>query len=146
MDKKEQALQEDLILYQLLQKHLEQLGQETALLEKRLAELDATKATIRDMGKMEEGGEFMFPMGSGCFGYGRLAHKRSVMVEIGAGNLIDKAPEAALEFVDERKQEAGNLAEQARAEIAAVSEKMNEIASRLQKSQAAQEAHGHPHK
>jgi prefoldin alpha subunit len=129
----EQEMQENLILYQLLQKHLEELSNQATLLEGRLMELENTSGTLSDLKGMKEKGELVFSLGSGCYGYGRLDDRGKVMVDIGAGTLVNKTPAQAESFLEEKKEEIKKLSEKLVKEVSEVSERMNTLAAEIQK-------------
>ncbi len=131
--KHEEEMQEKIVLYQLLQKHLEELSNQAAVLENKLIEIETTRNTLSDIKKMREKGELVFPLGSGCYGYGRLDDKEKVMVDVGAGNLIDKTPAQAAAFLDEKREDIKRLGERLVKEVTDVSERMNRLAEELQK-------------
>ena len=139
-DKKEQEMQEKLILYQLLQKHLEELSNQATLLEGKMLEIETTSSTLSDLRGMKEKGELVFPLGSGCYGYGRLDDNGKIMVDIGAGNLINKTPSQAAAFLEEKKEEIKKLGDRLVKEVSEVSERLNILAEEIQKES---EKHAH---
>lgn len=145
MDKKqekyEQEMQQKLILYQLLQKHLEELSNQAGMLESKLIEIETTSGTLSDLMGVKERDELVFPLGSGCYGYGRLDDKGKIMVDIGAGNLLNKTPTQAATFLEEKKEEIRKLSERLVREVSEVSSRLNSLAEEIQK-----ESDKHSHK
>lgn len=130
----EKGMQENVLIYQILQKHLEELGQSALLLDRRYAEIEAAREAFEDIAGLKEKNEVLIPIGSGIFSYGKITDAKKVLVEVGAGVLMDKEPESARKFLEEKKQEIEKLAGELQAEINGTSEKMNAIASELEKA------------
>lgn len=87
----QEAMQEKVMLYQILQKHLESLTQNAVMVERRYEELEATKMALEDLAKAKES-EILVPLGSGFFTYGKITDSRRMLADTGAGVFIDKDP------------------------------------------------------
>lgn len=127
-------LQQKLIVYQLMQKRLEELQQKAVLIERRYAELEITKNTISDIEKTKKGGEMFFPLGSGLYVKGSASDDKKLMVELGAGLVSIKGTDAARDFLEEKKKDIENSGKGLEKEMRTTVGKINEIAHELQSS------------
>ena len=127
MDEKE--MQEHLVFYQLLQATFEQLEKQMAAVQKKLVELVATKMAIHEIEGVEKEKEILLPIGAGVYGHGKIAHSEKVLVNVGANILINKKPEDAAKFVEERKREIMLAAAKIETDMKQIVEKMNDIAT-----------------
>jgi prefoldin alpha subunit len=130
---KKAELQQKMIVYQLMQKRLEELQQQAVLIERKYAELEVARNTISDLEKMKKGGEMFFPLGSGVYAKGNVHEDKTLMVELGAGLVSVKKPKAAQDFLEEKKKEIESEGGDLEKELKKTAEKMNEIAHQLQK-------------
>jgi prefoldin alpha subunit len=104
----QEAMQEKVILYQILQKHLESLTQNAVMIERRYEEIEATRMALEDIGKAMES-EILVPLGSGIFTYGKITDPGRMLADAGAGVFIDKDPEYSKQLLEERKKEMEKL-------------------------------------
>lgn len=131
MEGEKRKIEENLLVLQLLEKHLEELKQQGTVLENKFFELEMTKQAIKDIQSTEE---VMIPLGSGIYSYGKITDTENVMVEVGAGVVIDKTLEGAKRFVEEKQKEIEKLSNQLSKEITEVIEKINQVALEIEKS------------
>ena len=129
---RKQELQQKLIIYQLLQKRLEELQQQALMLERRFIELETTKHALSDLEKMKNGGELFFPLGSGVYAKGKVLDNKNLMIELGAGVVTMKNPKSAKSFLEEKNREIENASEKLGEEINAAMSKINAMATDLQ--------------
>ena len=135
MEKESKGMQENIVLLQLLEKHLEELKQQGALLENKFIELETTKQITEDMKKMKDSQDVMIPLGSGIYSYGKITDTEKVMVELGAGVVLNKTLSEATRFIEEKEKEIEKLSNQLNQEMTEVVEKINQIVSEIQKAQ-----------
>jgi len=131
-DDKKAELQQKLVIYQLMQKRLEELQQQAMIIEKKYAELEITKNTISDLEKSKAGNELFFPLGSGVYAKGSVHEDKTVMVELGAGLVSVKDTKSARDFLDKTKQDIEESGKNMENEIRTTAEKINAIAHELQ--------------
>ena len=129
---KRAELQQKMIVYQLMQKRLEELQQQAMLIERRYAEIEVARNTISDIEKAKKGGEMFFPLGSGVYAKGNIQGEKTLMVELGAGLVSVKSPKATKDFLEEKKKEIEKSGKTLENELKATAGKMNEIAVQLQ--------------
>jgi len=163
MDKKErggsnqepsqESLQEKAIIYQVLQKHFENLAQNAVMLERRYEELEATRMAVEDIERLKEKNEILIPLGSGFFTYGRITDTNKMLADAGAGMFMDKDSESSKSLLAEKRQEIEKLAGELQNEMSEVSSRLNSLTAELEDLSRHQQEHrhehagkGHPHK
>lgn len=128
----QREMQQKLILYQLLQRHLEELQQQAGLIERRYIELETTRQIVGDLEKHKDKADVMIPLGSGCFVNGTAEAAGKVLTEIGAGVFVRKTDEAITNFLEENKAYIEKSSDELRKEMENVIGKMNKIALEIQ--------------
>ena len=130
-EEKKEELQQKLIIYQLLQKRLEELQQHALLLERRFVEIETAKNTVADIEKLSKGSELYFPLGSGVFAKGSIVSISDMMVELGSGIVMAKDPKSVKDFLEGKEKELEKSADELQDEMKHTMEKVNEIAEEL---------------
>ncbi len=125
-------LQEKFLVYQLLEKRLEELKQEQALIERRFIEIETTKQAVADFKKMKEKNDVLIPLGPDCYAFGEIKDLKKVLVNLGAGILTINELESAEEILEKRKKEIENLINEIQEEAKEIIEKMNQLAPEIQ--------------
>ena len=129
----QQEMQEKILLYQVLKGNLEQLVQQSSLLEKRFMELEVTKQTIRDLDKLKEGSEILVPLGSGCYSEGKVTVSKKILIDIGAGVTVFKDPKEIQEDLGSKTKELEDASKGLQEEMNKNVAKMNEFSPEIQK-------------
>jgi len=129
----QKAVQEKVMVYQILQNQLEEFLKQAEILESRMAEFEMTDAALQEMKSVGAGSELLVPLGAGCYGYGTLREKDSFMVEIGSGIVARRSHADALSMIGEKKKEIENVGEKLRAEMEKLGAAMNQIGADIQK-------------
>jgi prefoldin alpha subunit len=147
----QEAMQEKVILYQILQKHMESLGQNASLLERRYEELEMTRQALEDINKLKEKNDILVPVGSGFFARGKISDSQSMLADMGAGVFMDKDPASSKSLLEDRKKEIEKLADELQHEMNEVSSRINSLAMELEQASHQEQEHsgkdkGHPHK
>lgn len=124
-------IQQKLIIYQLMQKRMEELQQHAMLLERRFMEIEITKQAISDMEKLGENSELFFPLGSGVYARGKVAATKDMMIEAGAGLMLKRSPEAAGKLLDAKVSDIEKSGKELQEEINRTAARMNGIAGEL---------------
>lgn len=130
---KEQEIQQKLVLYQLLTQRIEQLNEQARLIEQRLLELETTRQALADLGKAKQGSEVLIPLGSGCYTYGMTGDFRKLLLDMGAGVMMNKSPAEAGKAIEEKKAEIEEMSQALQKEANDIVEKMNELVPELQR-------------
>jgi|GEM_PF-1036329 len=131
-EEKKAELQQKMVIYQLMQKRLEELQQQAVLMERKFVELETTRNTISDIEKTEKGGDMFFPLGSGVFVKGKASSDKSLMVELGAGLVSMKDTKSANDFLEKKGKDIEDSGKDLEKELKKTVEKLNGIAHQLQ--------------
>ncbi len=128
----QQEMQEKLVLYQLLQQHLETLKQQAVLLQNRFMELEVTKQAVDDIKKIKQVNDTLIPLGSGVYVHGKINDIKKVLVDVGAGVMMNKDIDASLAVIEDKRAEVEKLLESLQGEVNEVVQKINQIGAQLQ--------------
>lgn len=129
----EKRLQEKFVLYQLLQNRLEELKQQTAIIERRFLEIETTKYALNEVKNLKTDNEILIPLGSGCYTHGKITDSDKLLVDLGAGAFVNKTVVDAEQFFESKKQELSKASKDLQVEINNVVNSSNEIGLEIQK-------------
>lgn len=133
----EGELQEKMLIYRTLESRLEVFTRQRELINNKLVEIVSTVSSIDELGKKQE--NILFKIGGEAYAYGDISDKNKILVEVGAGIILEKSIEEGKDALNKRKQEMENALKELQANIAQVSNAMNqlgpEINELIQKSQ-----------
>jgi len=125
-------VQEKLVLYQVLQKYLEELREQAVVIEKRFIEIEATGQVLDDIKKLKEANDILIPLGSGCYGHGKITDVNNTLIDVGAGVFMNKNPEEAKIFLEKKKAEIDKIAKNIQNEITTVVNKINLLGQEIE--------------
>jgi prefoldin alpha subunit len=128
----DQELQEKYVLYQILSQTLETLKQQVQLLENQKMDIQITKETLKDVGKLKGENEIMIPLGSGCYVNGKILDGNSFLVNIGSGVVITKDSKEMQAFLDAKQKELEDAGVQVAGEMAKANQKLDELSVEIQ--------------
>ena len=135
----EKELQEKMLIYRTLESRLEALTRQRDLVSSKIVEIMSTISSIDEISKNQK--DILFKLGSEAFTYGNVTDKNKILVEIGAGIVLEKPPEDGKEILNKRKQEMEIALKDIQNNISQISSAMNqlgpEINQLIQKSQIA---------
>ncbi len=131
----QKAAQEKALLYQIMQAQLQELTNQAAALEARMADLENAENALKEVGGTREGSEMLLPIGGGCYGYGTLTSKDKFMVEIGAGLVKEQGLKESLAIVDAKKKEVDDVGNKLKVEMEHIRGSMDRIGLELQQMQ-----------
>ena len=133
----EKELQEKMLIYRTLESRLEALTRQRDLVSSKIVEIISTISSIDEISKNQK--DILFKLGSEAFTYGNVADKNKILVEIGAGIVLENPPEDGKEILNKRKQEMESVLKEIQNNISQISSAMNqlgpEINQLIQKSQ-----------
>lgn len=133
----EKELQEKLLIYRTLEARLDVLTRQRDLLVNRIAEILSTIESIEEMGKNPE--NILFRLGSNAYSYGKVSEKNKILVEIGAGSVLEKTPEESKQILNKRKEEMEKVLKNVQTNMQQVSNALEQLAPQIneliQKSQ-----------
>lgn len=131
---KEEDMQQRVILYQLLHKHLEELKQQASMLEARLMEFEVTKQALGDFKGIKDS-EMLVPLGSGCYAHGRATNSKEILVNIGANLMLSKPVGETSGLLEERIGEIQGMAKELQDQMTNVINQITAIAGDLEQMQ-----------
>ncbi|GEM_PF-2454284 len=80
------------------------IQQQLILLERSIQEIDITRNTLGIMKKHGVTSDSLFPLGSGIFADGTLKKADKILMDVGAGVMVEKTIEEAIKFLNEREE------------------------------------------
>ena len=134
MDQQEaqRELQEKLMFYQLLQANMETMKEQAVLLQHKFVELESARQAVEDIQKAKQLNDTLIPLGSGIYMHGRITEGKKMLVDVGAGVLLNKDMESSLEVIEDKKKEIEAVLANMQDNMGKVVNKMNEIGMELQ--------------
>ncbi|NOX71824.1 MAG: prefoldin subunit alpha [Candidatus Micrarchaeota archaeon] len=132
MDERER--EENIVLYQLLKNTVEDMEKQMVAVEQKMVELKATQLAIEEIKKIRAENEILVPMGTGIYGHGKITDKETLLVDVGANILMEKNPEAAEKFINERMNEIKDIERKIKNDMGQLANKMNEIAFKVNRT------------
>ena len=133
----EQELQEKMMLYKTLESRLEVFGRQRELVSTKVVEILSTLSSIEEIGKKQE--SVLFKLGSEAYVNGQITDGNKILVEIGAGVVLEKPLEEGKQILNKRKEEMENALNEIQTNISQLSGAINKLAPEInelmQKSQ-----------
>ena len=83
--------------YQMLMQQLQQLEQNSEIIEKHVSDLNSLKENLGNVSKVKTNTESLLPIGNGIFLRGELKDSSSVVMNVGAGVLLEKSVKEAID-------------------------------------------------
>ena len=131
-------LQEKIVMYQLLQNHIEQLKQQLMAIEREFLEIDGTTHAVKTLSSGKEAHETYIPIGTGCFVDGKINNKKSFLLNVGAGIMIKKSIVDISSFLEDNKKERERFLNKIKGDLGLTVEKINGIAKEILEMQQKQ--------
>ena len=131
---KEEEMQQKIVLYQLLHKHLEELKQQSVMLEQRFMEFEATKQALGDFKGVNDS-ELLVPLGSGCYAKSKAVASSELLVNIGANLMVKKPISDTVKLLEERTKEIQELSKGLQEQVDAVISQITAIAGDIENMQ-----------
>ncbi|MEM0359412.1 MAG: prefoldin subunit alpha [Candidatus Hadarchaeales archaeon] len=112
---------------------MEAMREQIALLSTTLSELSSTIETIKKLKELPEGTEILTPIGSGSFVRAKLMPLEKILTGVGAEVVIERTPEEALKFLEEKSAEVGRAVQRLQSEMANLQQKMEDLRPQIEK-------------
>ncbi|TDA31840.1 MAG: prefoldin subunit alpha [Hadesarchaea archaeon] len=112
---------------------MEAMREQMALLSTTLSELSSTIETIKKLKELPEGTEILTPIGSGSFVRAKLMPLEKILTGVGAEVVIERTPEEALKFLEEKSAEVGRAVQRLQSEMANLQQKMEDLRPQIEK-------------
>ena len=127
----EKKLQEKVMAYKMLENRLEALGRQQQMFTQRLIEINNTIASIEEIKKGEK--DILFPLGSAAFAKGEVSDEKKIIVDIGAGVVLEKDISDGIALLEDRRKEIENAAMVLKNEIDTIAQQMQVIEADTQR-------------
>ena len=121
----EKELQEKMLIYRTLEARLEAFTKQRDLVNSRIIELSSTISSINEIGKNQE--NILFRLGGEAYVHGNIKDKDNILVEIGAGIILEKSREKGKEILNKRKEEMENALNEIQNNIAQISDALSQL-------------------
>ena len=121
----EKEIQEKMFIYRTLESRLEALTKQRDLVSSKIVEIMLTKSSIDEIAGIQE--NILFKLGSEAYTYGNIANKNKVLVEIGAGIVLEKSLEDGKETLNKKKEEMENVLKEIQNNISQISNAMSQL-------------------
>jgi len=128
----EKEVQNAMMVYQLLQGQLEQLKQQGAHVQSRFAEVETTRLGLEEMKDLKDETEILIPLGSGVYSTEKHMKNSTLLVDLGAGVMIKKTPQEALEIIEKKKTDVEKLTTKLQQEMTSVITQINQLGTQLE--------------
>jgi len=99
-------LQEKMLAYRILESRINSLAKQREFLAEKLVELQTTLVSIDEIEKSKD--EILFPLGSEAYTFGKILDKNKVIVEVGAGIVLEKNITEARDILHKRMNDFEN--------------------------------------
>jgi prefoldin alpha subunit len=101
----ENELREILATLKYLEGQMMNVQNQVNMMERGLMEIGTTKTAISSMKDLKQDTNSLVPLGSGMFAKGTLPKQKTVLVDVGAGTIIEKNFEDADKLLEEREKD-----------------------------------------
>lgn len=128
---KQQELQEKVLIYQLMQNHIEQLRQQLMAVEREFIEIDGSIHAVEALSAGKTGHETFIPLGTGCFVNGKVSDSNNFLLSVGAGIFVNKKLAETRKFLEERKDEREMILKKIKNEFDSTMNKINDTAKEI---------------
>lgn len=135
----EEEIRRLLAAYQQYQAQAEAIARQLGLTQLTAEGLDRALRAVEAMETAEEGTEMLVPIGSGSFIHAKLASKEKVVLNVGAGINIEKAPDEAKESLKARKAEVMEGSKKLNEMLGKIDQEMQRIQAIMEKFEESQQ-------
>ncbi|MBI2547637.1 MAG: prefoldin subunit alpha [Candidatus Aenigmarchaeota archaeon] len=125
-DKKE--MQEKFMLYRILESKLDALAKQRDLVSNKIIEILSTISSIEEI---ENNQDVLFKLGAEAYTFGTVTDKDKILVEIGAGIVVEKPIGEGKESLKKRKNELENTLKEIQINISEISNAMGQLGPEL---------------
>ncbi len=100
-------VQEKLLMLQQLQNEAEAIQKRIFEMEVVESELDKTIETLEYFDKLEDGVDALMNLGAGVFAYVDVKESKKMLVDVGAGIVIEREVKEVIDILKKRKEKVG---------------------------------------
>ena len=135
-----QEIQQKYIELQILNQQIKKIQEQFMLLQQQLAELTSLELSLAEMKDVKKDSEVFSSLGSGIFVNSKLSATENVLVNVGAGVLVTKTVDEAVNLVKTQINNINQSQETIKEELTKavmyseqLTQELNELASKEQK-------------
>ncbi|MBI2545411.1 MAG: prefoldin subunit alpha [Candidatus Aenigmarchaeota archaeon] len=128
MENEEEA-QEKMLMYRMLESRLESAARERELVSEKFMEVVSTISALENIEKNSD--NILFKMGSEVYANGKLDGNNKLLIEIGAGIVVEKSLEEGKQILTKRREELERLSKETQNNIEQITEMLNKMAPEL---------------
>ncbi len=126
--KNEQAIfQEKYLEYNHYKQQIQAMSEELSTLSLSAQALNVAKETVGNFDKLKEGDEIFVPLGAQVFAKAKLSDTKNVLMNVGAGAIVQKGIEKAVNSLEGEQKDVENLSSQLSAGIKELAAKMEKL-------------------
>jgi len=111
----EEEFQQYASLMEYYKNQLESLENQFSYLQAAISDYTKASITIEKLGETQNDTELLIPIGGGTFSFAKAVETNKILTEIGAGIVVEKKPDEAIEIltkrIDELKKSQDNISE-----------------------------------
>lgn len=130
-NKSKEELQQRYMEYQMLDAQAKQLQQQVAQVEKGMSDLMETKQNLDELQRSKDGIEVIIPVSNGIFTKAKMGQNKELLVNVGAGVVVNKSFDDAKELLDNQLKELTAYRQQLMQNLQMLAGKATEIALEL---------------
>ena len=128
----EAKLKDDIVKMKFLENQLGLAQQQLIEFDRALQELAFTKNALEEMKKLPGKKETLVPIGSGMLAPSSMEKPSTVLIDVGAGVMIEKPIEEALKTLNEREKRLSDDLMKLQTQVLAVEQQYKQLASLVQ--------------
>lgn len=128
----EEELRRGVMQLRMLESQLASIQQQMVAVDAAIVELVTTKDTIGTMREQKSDVSSLVPIGSGVFAGGILKKSGTVLIDVGAGVVMEKELEAAIAILDKREKELRNSLDNFQKYMASLERQYSDLNAKLQ--------------
>lgn len=133
MEDKEKQAQEMYMEYQMLDQHIKKMQAQLEAITNQLMEATSTNNAIDELDKIKSGREIFVPISSGIFVKAAIKDTSDLLVNVGAGAVVQKDRASAKKLVQAQIEEMKKIHERMVNELEKMAGRAGEIEQALQK-------------
>src|SRR3989338_5850157 len=133
MEDKEKQAQEMYMEYQMLDQHIKKMQAHLEAITNQLMEAASTNSAIDELEKIKNGMEIFVPISSGIFVKAAIKDTSDLLVNVGAGAVVQKGRASAKKLVQAQIEEMKKIHERMVIELGKMAARAGEIEQALQK-------------
>lgn len=134
MDDKEKQAQEMYMEYQMLDQSIKKMQAQLEAITNQLMEAASTNNAIDELDKIKSGREIFVPISSGIFIKATIKETSDLLVNVGAGAVVQKGRASAKKLVQTQIEEMKKIHERMVSELEKMAGRAGEIEQALQKT------------